>query len=164
MNRKAFGYAEPILDYFATLVIFFIIAVFFFLFWLHSSNTKAYIIETTGITDGQIVLSGFLSGETKIGEEKLSVAELFNRMTIIELEQKKGEHYDKIISEASVFLTNYHHLTGCNRMIMFELAGQERQVVNLDLADKQECPSWLTSPTSQMLPRHDGRAIIVRVY
>lgn len=164
MNRKAFGYAEPILDYFATLLIFFVIAIFFFLFWLHSSNTKSYIIETTGITDGQIVLTGFLSDETKVDDEKLSIAELLNRVTIIEIEQKKGPHYEKIISEARVFLTNYHHLTGCNRMLVFHLVGQEVQVVNLDLPDKGECPSWLTSSATQMLPRQDGRLITVRVY
>jgi hypothetical protein len=160
MDKKAFGYAEPILDYFATLLIFFIIAIFFFLFWLHSSETKSYIMEASGTVDGQIALQSFLLSETKMGEEKLTIHEFLNRMTIIDFEDQNSKARIAFEAAAKSFLAGYHKATGCNAILVYELQGQAPEAINVELESKSGCKDI---PSVQLVPRQDGRLVSVRI-
>ena len=122
LNKKG-GFAEPILDYFATVIIFMIIIIFFLLFYLHNQEIKVEITASIDELDSTIILQNYLrtpieykyldedDDDIIISKETITIAEYIDRMKDYE-DPNDGLFYP-LKSKTEEYLKPFEEMTGC---------------------------------------------------
>jgi len=81
MNKKA-GYAQPVIDFYAAVLIVIILVIFFGILRFHSGNFDWTIQQQVGNIDGSIILGQFLKSTVTVNDEQTTIAEYLDTVKL----------------------------------------------------------------------------------
>lgn len=164
MNKRA-GFAQPIIDAFATLVIMLILIVFFFLFSMFTSEREYKIKEQVSAVDGNIALMTFLRMPVDYYSEKITMAEVLQRVDFTEPRALERTFARDVKQRTLEFLSTYYEDTGCPIRMVFSTATTREEFKQLLRDPQKPCSEYKPYyQAQQLISRPDGTMVTVELY
>jgi hypothetical protein len=124
IKNKNAGYAAPILDYFATVIIFITIVIFFVLFYVHHNEIGVNFENKIDDVDSTIILHNYLrtpiefkyldDNDKVIFKETITIAEYVDRMKNYKDTSDGKEGMFFTLEKKSIeYLKPFEEMTGC---------------------------------------------------
>jgi len=151
MNKKA-GFAQPIIDFYAVIVIVAIIMIFLLVLKLHSSNLEVAIKSDIDSIDGTMMLANYVKAPISYNGQEMTIAEYIDLINPSSLDKKLQAGLEKRTRE---YFHDYEEGAGCSVLLTVHYGNEKLPLPSTKSADRCK-PSAV-----QRIPTISGRQITV---
>ncbi len=160
LKQKRAGFAQPVIDYMATIIIILIIIIFFILFNISERSYKVNINQQAGNADAGIMLHNLLRVPVEDNGEKIPLAEYLDRINDPRIENTYTAMWPPIM----VYLKMLSDSTGCPMRLDISIDGYQLREVTAGSEVTGMCKELsLYYQAEQLLPSMKGTEIIVEL-
>ena len=156
MDKKA-GYAQPLIDFYATVIIILILIIFFTLLSFRSDRMDVTIRGDIATIDGNIILRNYLMSQVEYHDENMSIAEMLDRIDPLLTPTYEGT----LKMTTFDFLRPFEEESGCPVDIYITIDDDKISILS-SYKTSHPCDKYKHYyKTEQLLPSMTGKTIIV---
>jgi len=149
MNKRA-GYAQPIIDFYAAIIIATIIVIFFIVLKLHSASIEVSIKGDVATIDGNMMLVNYVKAQIPYDGATVTIAEFIDLVNPTSFDKTLQDQLEKRTRE---YFRDYEDAAGCSPLIKITYDNDEIFLPGTS--------GTCELSASQRIPSLSGRQIIV---
>lgn len=159
-KQKKAGFAQPVIDFYATVIIVLILIIFFILFWLHTNEIHVKISQQAGAADANIMLHNLLRVTIDDNGEKMPLAEYLDRIK----DPRMQNTYNPMQQPVRVYLQALSDSSGCPYRLSISIDNNQLKEIVMGNGVKDSCKkNHIFYQAKQLIPSMTGKTIIAEL-